>query len=239
MSLSPMINSVDIFVFAHQEGNWLGSSLASVNRAMDFAVSRGLDCKKSLILRTPDQATVDWVRERLTDWTTLTLDDASLSDARNAAGDLANETRLAAFIDGSDMVGEEWFCQAAALLAQKGRMSVCHPQALMTFGPDSFSPDGFEVVLQPEQTPAEPAMLSGNPYPSGFVATGDVVRTIKWPQSNPAFGWGHVDWWWHCLPIESGVEHKIVPGVAHYRRMSVRRDLTDKMIRPGPIRLKA
>jgi hypothetical protein len=234
MSKLQAVRPFDVFVFAHQEGNWLGSCLLSVSRAIEFAARNGIECAKSIIIRGSDQVTFDWIKEKAEGWPTIVLHGASLTDARNVACGLSNNSGLAAFIDGSDMIGEAWLHQAATALDQS--TGICRPQALMTFGPDSFSWDGFEFILQPEKAPDEPAILKGDPYPSGFVATSDVLKTVRWPERNDRVGWGHEDWWWNCLTIENGVNHQIVEGAAHYRRMSVRAPIANKALRPGPIR---
>jgi len=224
----------DIFVFAHRESHWLGSCLFSVNCAIDFAISQGMSFTKTIIARQPDHATRTWLKEKAEGWSMVVLDDASLAGARSVACDLSDGADLVAFVDGSDLIGEAWFCQAARALGQS--TGICRPQALMAFGQDIFSPEGYEFILQPEQPPTEPTRLHGNPYPSGFVATGDVLKAVKWPQKHEPFGWGQEDWWWNCLTIENGIPQHIVPEVAHYRRTSVRSDQVDKALRPGPVR---
>jgi hypothetical protein len=222
------------FVFSSGESNWLGSCLKSVFNSSRIAAQAGLSVKMTLVNWGSDEETKNWLSEFLEpEWECAELTGARLSEARNEARRLA-KGRFVAFIDGSDMIGQEWLHLAAE--ATEREPAIYRPEALVWFGPDAFSPNGFEFVLQPEVPPEEAFLAKKNPFPSGFVASREIIEAVPWPCERDDYGWTEVDWWWNCLTSSQGMSQRIVHGAVHYRRTSVCWPTHRTSVeRPGPV----
>lgn len=208
---------LEVVLFAHTQGNFLGGCLSSIRRAATYAETRGLDLAFTVILYAATPLTIRMVERNLDErWRVLDFPQANLHDARNAAR-LALRKPYAAFVDGYDLWCQTWLY--AAWKAVLTRAAVWRPELLLTFGNDFHLNAGYSAVFQPLNLFDPALLISSNPVPSGFVAPKRILESQAWPSVDPKRGWGAVDRWWSCEIAARGHAHRAVPCTFHYRRV--------------------
>jgi len=208
--------SVEVFLFASSEGNFLGGTLLSIKRSAEHAKANGLKVKLSVILYRATSLTAAMI-DHYTDksWQKLELGDVGLSEARNAAG-LALDAPFAAFIDGYDVWCENWLY--AGINAARKLRAVWRPRWLLTFGNDLGLVSGYSAMQQPSELCNSADLLTSDPYQSGFVSAREIIKSCKWPTPDVDRGWVGVDRWWNCEVAGRGYEHRTLKSTFHYRR---------------------
>jgi len=234
-------SGIEVVLFAHAEGNFLGGCFASIRRAAAFAAARGLDVAFTAVLQEATPLTTRMAQCNLDErWRILDLPQASLHQARNAAR-LVLRRPFAAFVDGFDLWCETWL--HAAFTAAKITRAVWRPEVLLTFGNDFHYSEGYAAIFQPCHLFSPGCLLMGDPLPSGFFASRTILETHEWPSSDPERGWSAIDRWWNCEVAASGYEHRAVTNTFHYRRRPDALLTTPRMSRSadleriGPTRL--
>jgi len=209
-------SGVQVMLFAHAEGNFLGGSISSIRRASTYAAARGISVALTALLYSPTPLTRKVAKNSLDErWRVLDLPGAGLDQARNAAR-LAVRRNLAAFVDGYDLWCETWL--HAAYLAAKVRPAVWRPEVLLTFGNDFHKSPGYSAVFQPLHLCYPALLIVDDPLPSGFVAPRTLLETHAWPTGGWKRGQQAVDRWWNCEVAASGYDHRAIESTFHYRR---------------------
>jgi hypothetical protein len=209
-------SGIEVIMFAHSQGNFLGGCIASILRAVAYAEARGLKVALTAILHAPTPFTLKMAKQFLdARWEILDLPTASIDHARNAAL-LASRRQFAAFVDGDDLWCETWL--HAAYQAAITTRAVWRPEVLLTFGNDFNRNEGYSAVFQPLHLSSPALLLVGNPLPSGFVVSRDILAKHPWPSTNHQRGWNAVDQWWSCEVAAGGYEHRALASTFHYRR---------------------
>jgi hypothetical protein len=209
-------SGVEVILFAHSQGNFLGGSIASILRAAAYAEARDLKVALTAVLHAPTPITLKMAEQFLDPrWQVLDLPTASLDQARNAAR-LASRRQFAAFIDGDDLWCETWL--HAAHQAATSTRAVWRPEILLTFGNDFHRNEGYSAVFQPLHLSDPAILLQDDTLPSGFVVSRDVLENHPWPSADHERGWRAVDRWWSCEVAAGGYEHRALSSTFHYRR---------------------
>jgi hypothetical protein len=209
-------DGVEVILFAHVEGNFLGGSIASVLRAAAYAEARNLAVGLTAVLYAPTPLTLKTAAYKLDSrWRVLHLAHARLDQARNEAR-LAVRRRFAAFVDGYDLWCEKWLYDA--YVAAASYLAVWRPEVLLTFGNDFHKPEGYSAVFQPLHLSTPQLLLANNHLPSGFVAPLTILKTQGWPCAGSERAAQGADRWWSCEVAASGYEHRAIPSTFHYRR---------------------
>jgi glycosyltransferase involved in cell wall biosynthesis len=212
-----MIPDLEIVVFVHNEGHFLGGCITSVMRAAVYAKSKGRSVILTAVVRAATPLTSAWVHQHLTtDWQVLNCPDLTLSQARNLAR-LAVTGRHVAFIDGYDLWCETWLDYAADAASREP--AIWRPEALITFGNDFHSAAGYSVVFQPRRLDCAAVLLSHKNLASGFLASRDIVLAHPWHDADAERGWDAPDHWWNCDVAAAGHMHRALPDTFHYRRL--------------------
>lgn len=212
-----MTADLEVVVFIHDEGHFLGGCITSVMRAVAYAESKGRSVALTAVLRAATPLTRAWVDQRLaTGWRILDCPEATLSQARNAAR-LAAVGRLVAFVDGYDLWCEDWLDRAADAATREP--AIWHPEVLITFGNDFQSTSGYSVIFQPLRLDYPAELLSEQRFASGFVVPRDILSAHPWPDDDAERGWNAPDHWWNCDVAAAGHMHRALPEAFHYRRL--------------------
>jgi hypothetical protein len=209
-------NDVEVVLFAHTQGNFLGGCIASLYRATAYAEEYGLTVALTAVLHSPTLLTRR-VAEHLLDarWRVIDLPMADMSAARNAVR-LSVRGRHVAFVDGNDLWCETWLREAC--LAAIRQPAVWRPEVLLTFGNDFHASAGYAAIFQPSFLSDPSLLLARNVLPSGFLSPRAVLSTHPWPQLDRDRGWVAVDRWWACDVAAAGYSHRTLPATFHYRR---------------------
>ena len=212
---------VSIVVFAGNEGNALNPCICSVRRAVEYARERGWSVELSMVLWNATGRTLAWVDHFLdSGWKVSRLDGCGLGAARNA-GYLGTRGRYVAFADGRDVWSKTWLHAALTAAKHAHAPAVWRPEALITFGGDHFSTEGYSIHFQTAATGSadQAGLLTWNAFPSGFLATRTILDRVPFPLEDAERGWAEVDWWWNCNTVGAGYCHCIVHETFHYRRV--------------------
>jgi hypothetical protein len=208
---------LEVVVFVHDQGHFLGGCITSVMRASAYAEARGRSVLLTAVVRAPTPLTSAWVHQRLdTRWRILHSPGSALSQARNLAR-LAITGRHVAFIDGDDLWCENWLDSAAAAVSREP--AIWRPETLITFGSDFHSPAGRSLMFQPIKLDDPSILLSHQILASGFVAPREILMANPWPDPDAERGWDQPDHWWNCNVAGTGHTHRALADTFHYRHI--------------------
>ncbi len=169
-------SGIEVVLFAHSQGNFLGGCIASILRAAAYAEARDIKVALTAVLYAPTSFTVKMAEQFLdARWQVLDLPAARLDEARNAAR-LASRCQFAAFIDGDDLWCETWL--HAAYQAAISTRAVWRPEVLLTFGNDFHRTEGYSVNFQPLHLSDPAILVLDEPLPSGFVVSREILENL-------------------------------------------------------------
>jgi hypothetical protein len=237
---------ISVAVFARDQGHFLHGCLTSAVRAAAIAEGAGRSIELLLILQNATRQSRTWV-ERLVGpaWQVSCCDDDRDGMARAAAFEAARGQYFAT-LDGWDLWSANWLAAALDMAERTPYPAVFHPEAVIRFGNNYFSYEGYTLVFQPDAVAFDydyTALLGSNPYPTGFFAHRSIVSAVPFPVEDPERGWSDVDWWWNCNVVGAGFHHRVVLETFHCQRVETRdqqqsaglRLGTPKRIGPTPL----
>jgi hypothetical protein len=183
---------VSVILIGHDQDVLIHGSIVSAERAAERARARGLSVELILLLRDPTPALARWSADRIgTSWRVLTSSAQDHGVAHNEAI-AASRGRHIAWIDGWDLWSENWI-EAAVLAAERApAVAVWHPEAVVRFGQNFFSTQGYALLWQPDGAAGEidyAALLDEDPYPTGPFAARSLFDEIPFPTEDAARGW--------------------------------------------------
>jgi hypothetical protein len=222
-STSPRsLADVSVILIGHDQDVLIHGSIVSAERAAARAHARGLSIELILLLRDPTPALAKWSADRIgISWRVLTSSAQDHGAAHNEAI-AASSGRYIAWIDGWDLWSENWI-EAAVLAAERApAAAVWHPEAVVRFGQNFFSTQGYALLWQPDGAAGEidyAALLDEAPYPTGPFAARSLFDEIPFPTEDAARGWADACWWWTCNVAGAGYHHAVVRETFHYQRM--------------------
>lgn len=203
-----------VIITAHKEGRILKPTLRSVSEAV-----RNLKKNSELliVLDCADEATLEiahefsdsaWVSTRIHQ-----VSCADLTEARRSGLQATNATTIA-FVDGDDLVSENYFDASLSLL-EEFPTAVTHAEFVICFGArdtvsriDS-SNSGLISYLD---------VLEHNLWPSTLVARRKILLENPHVSLPPARGFGPEDWYWNLKTLARGIDHLATPGTAYFYR---------------------
>jgi len=208
------MTEISVIVTLHREGRLAAPALRSVARAIAAAPEAA--CEILAVLDRGDEATHAAV-SRGPQARVETCDFGDPALARNFAVKQARGA-FVAFLDGDDLMGENWLKAALlALRAREGRDVIAHPRLNYVFGRDvepiawvhpDMETDDVDITL----------LRAGNFWTSASFARADLHRRFPFAQNAIAEGFGHEDWVFNLATVNAGVTHIAPEGTVHFVR---------------------
>ena len=220
---------LSLIVNVHAEGPILIPTIKSAAMAVEKAKSAGLSVEFILLADNPDSETLI-LSDMLQPIYGFEVKKVSVKDlglARNAGLSLT-KGEIVAFMDGDDLMSENWLLQGYRAAKQFGPSVVLHPEMNYLFGNgntyiylhrdmDSQDFDMNVLVLQ-------------NYWTALTIGHRETYENYPYEPNTLKDGWGFEDWGWNILTISNGVKHKTVPNTAHYIRKKKSGSLLDETI---------
>ena len=165
-----------------------------------------------------DDTTKKTVKNALSDFPAARIIEAKFgnpSDSRNNCTKAANGTYIA-FVDGDDIVSENWFNEAYKTL-QRFPDAIIHPQYNVTFGDNdrnrvwkmhnSFSDEKDALIL-----------AGYNRWDAACMLSTKIAK--KHPYMSYAPGFGYEDWHFNADTRTAGIKHMVAKDTISYYRIS-------------------
>lgn len=210
---------ISFIINLHREHTLLFPSVRSAAAASAAARSLGASTEILLILDNPDAATREYVREHemTRDLRHIEVGHGDLGLARNA-GAASAQGRYAAFLDGDDLVSENWLTEAwRAAESERGRRQVIwHPETNLVFGDDR--PHFFAHVDMDEPAFELDWIRIENYWTALSFGERGIYLAHPYQPIDLERGTGYEDWSWNCQTIAGGIVHKTVTGTIHFVR---------------------
>ena len=214
-----MKNKFDLtaIITAHSEGLLAHKTMKSVFEALKKVEEAGYTYEIIIHIDTGDSETKKYF-SRYEDNKKIRIFENRFGDSgpsRNFALEKA-EGKYVAFLDGDDLISDNWYVEAIKTIKSTKEEVVVHPEAILTFGINQQK----VLTLQKDSGDAEKdtlVLLGENKWCSVLVAKREVVTKI--PYQKMGAGYGHEDYVFNINALEKGVCHKIARGtVLFYRR---------------------
>ena len=124
--------------------------------------------------------------------------------------------KYVSFLDGDDLISENWYESAIQKLEKSKEEIVVHPEAILTFG--LYQPNVLTIQEDSLNTEKDIAILVGeNRWCSVLMAKKETL--LKIPYRTLGSGYGHEDYVFNLDVIKANITHRIVKKtVLFYRR---------------------
>jgi glycosyltransferase involved in cell wall biosynthesis len=207
---------ISVVLTAHREGVLAGATANSARRAIARAATDlGLVCEVILVLDRANDATSIVLEHAFNGicLTVLKTDEGDPGQARNA-GIAVARAPCATFLDGDDLVSENWLTEAHRLIAARPDC-IGQSHCNMVFGNERnlwWHIDSEGPLFDPEY------LNWGNYWDAMTFARTEIYRRFPFRRNDLKLGFGHEDWHWNAWTISEGVAHKPVPETMHFKR---------------------
>ena len=220
---------VTLIVNAHAEGSILIPTLKSAKMAVSKARDAGLSVEFLLIADNPNAETLDLVKLLSPEYG-FTVKEVAVKDlglARNeglkfAAGEIV------AFMDGDDLMSENWLLQGFRVAKRLGPKVVLHPEMNYLFG----NGQTYIYLHRDMDSPAfdKRVLALQNYWTALTIGHRETYEKYPYEPNTMKDGWGYEDWGWNILTISEGIKHKTVPNTIHYIRKKKTGSLLDETL---------
>lgn len=226
---------ISVVVTCHAEGIILHKTLLAIKRSISFAVEKDKTFITEVIIHADNPTTE--LREYLQDYLrpsekTFLYENSFGGPGKSRDFCIKKATgKYIAFIDGDDIMSENWLWQGYRELERRSYGSaVAHSEVTIEFGSDRVALVKKYPAIN-KDTDALLNVLSGR-WNSVIIAPTDVLKRMGYPYNKP--GYGFEDWLLSCQLIHIGIDNILVPEtVIFVRRKDVnsvwdehRRDMT-------------
>jgi len=209
------VTDVSVVVNLHREGRLAIPALRSAARAV--AAAPDLACEIVAVLDRADAATERAVAASGVALRRAACDFGDPALARND-GVAQAQGRYVAFLDGDDLMGENWLDVAtSALRAREGRDVIAHPRLNYVFGRDGEPVAWIHPDMESEALDSI-LLRAGNFWTSASFAPAALHRRFPFPANALEAGLGHEDWAFNLATVEAGVVHIAPEGTVHFIR---------------------
>jgi len=204
--MTKLQHDVSLIINAHKEGRLLHPTMKSAMAAVSCAQANNLNIELIVVVDTPDPETRDFCKTRLPEQTRLievAHRDPGL--ARNA-GVFAASGSYIAFLDGDDLIGENWLHRAYEQIVAEQKQVVLHPNYVIYFEGDNAV---WKLIDQDSLT-FETTLLEHNLWPSASMGRRDTFLDVPFRATDLKNGFGYEDWLFNCDSIARGIIHRTV-----------------------------
>lgn len=213
-----------VVITTHAEGRLLRPTLRSAAAAISAAVAAGTTSELLIVCDNADRATLEESRrwQSRNDLTfSIRILEVSLGEsgaARNAgAGAAAGE--YVSFVDGDDLVSENYFASAVDVLREATGPAIVHPEYVISFGARS-------VIWRTDATDHGEVsyldLVRHNLWPSSAVTRRELYLQHPYQSLHPGSGYGPEDWVWNIDTSVAGITHLTAPDSVFFYRVRER-----------------
>ena len=208
---------LSVVVTAHNEGLVIHKTMNSVFAALENVKKAGYTYEIIVHIDNGDEETKQYF-DRYKNRKNFRVFENNFGDtgpSRNFALSKANGEYVA-FLDGDDLISDNWYLNAIETLEKSDEEIVVHPEAILTFGIEQ--PNILTIQKDSLGIKDDTLVLIGeNKWCSVLVAKKDTL--LKVPYRALGSGYGHEDYVFNVEALEKGILHKVASGtVLFYRR---------------------
>ena len=229
--------NVSVIVSYGQEGRLLQHNLRSIIAAMQYAQDNGVTSELILVGVNSDSDTELYLKSAaiaLLDQVTYCVSNVEYRDigtARNKAVRLANN-ELISFVNGKDLVSENWLLDARNLLKQSEQPIIVHPQYELSFG----AKDRLrEIKSSTDPYFSHEGMVEEDYFCPTMMTARSLALQHPYSENNEEGGYGFTEWLWDCETLAAGVGHIVVPQTLYadrWHEVDSRFNNNDKLLLP-------
>jgi len=224
--VTPPTLDLTLIVNAHAEGSLLIPTLKSARMAVEKVRGSGLSIEFIVVADNPNNETLDLVKLLAPEYG-FTVEEIAVKDlglARNAGLKFA-KGEIIAFMDGDDLMSENWLLQGFRVAKKLGPNVVLHPEMNYLFGNGKT----YIYLHRDMDSPAfnERVLVLQNYWTALTIGHRETYEKFPYEPNTMKDGWGYEDWGWNILTISEGIKHKTVPNTAHYIRKKKSGSLLD------------
>lgn len=209
---------LSVIVTAHDEGYIAGPTMRSVEDAIARAEALGYEIERLAGLDNPSEETLAFFAQpRLARWTITRMEFKDPFPARNHMVSVSRG-KFIAFVDGDDMVSENWFLKGIKRLEQaeaSGERVIVHPELNWIFDGASSV---FSKIEQDSPIFCGHYFYTDNYYDMMAVYPREAVLDTPYGQRDLSMGYGFQDWQWNLETIMAGWKHVVELDTVIFKR---------------------
>ena len=208
---------LSIVVTVHDEGLLAHKTMLSVFEGAKKVEEEGFSYEIIVHIDNGDKCTKDYFK-RYNDDKRIKIFDNKFGDlglSRNYAAKVS-KGKYVSFLDGDDLVSDNWFVEALKILTKSKENLVVHPEAVLNFG---INQPTVLTLQKPSLSEEEDTLLllGENRWVSVAMAQREVFENT--PYFKKTAGYNYEDYVFNIETVERGIRHEIAKGtVLFYRR---------------------
>ncbi|AUM75332.1 glycosyltransferase family A protein [Paracoccus jeotgali] len=209
---------LSLLVTLHNEAHLAGPALRSADLAIAAAEAAGFTVERLIGLDAATETTRRFcaqpvIAER---WPCRDYDFRDPFLLRNALARAATG-RWVAWLDGDDLISENWLVTACEMLrdAPPDETWVIHPELNWVFDGEE---NVFTLVDQADPLFSKAYLYFNNYWDMMSVYPRDLALAVPYAPRRPEQGYGYEDWHWNLATMAHGVLHRVAPGTIIAKR---------------------
>lgn len=206
-------------VTVHDEGIVAHKTMLSVLKATKKVGEAGFEYEIVVHIDRGDEATRSYF-ERYKKNKLIRIIEGNYGDIGESRNHAVEESlgEYVAFLDGDDLVSQNWYIEAIKLLEKNGDEVIVCPGAVLTFGIGEINVLTLQSNSQSKEIDTL-VLLGENAWSSVVMARREVFEKTPYKKLCNADGYSHEDYLFNTEIIEKGIRFMVAPGtVLFYRR---------------------